>query len=166
MRRGWFSWPLAVVVILLAVAAGWWVRGHVVGSYRVTSGSMEPTLCPGDEVLVNKTVGGSDLHRGDLVVLTAPDDGKLVVKRAVGLPGDHVAIRDALLFVDGRKVSEPYVDHAKIDALYYGPKVVPSDSVLVMGDNRSVSIDSRDYGSVPFSALHGRVLTRWWSGCS
>ena len=127
---------------------------------------MRATLCPGDEVLVDKLVQPQDLHRGELVVVIAPDDGSLVVKRLVGLPGDRVAIRDALLYVDGRRVSEPYVDHSRIDALYYGPKVVPPRQLWVMGDNRAVSIDSRDYNGVPYANLRGRVLFRWWSGCS
>src|SRR5262245_3368212 len=133
-------WLLLAVALLLAAAGGWWLRGNVLGSYRVESGSMEPTLCPGDEVLVNKLVQPQDLQRGDLVVAVAPEDGSLVVKRVVGLPGDRVAIRDALLFVNGDLVPEPYVDHSRIDGLFYGPKVVPPGQIWVMGDNRSVSI--------------------------
>jgi signal peptidase I len=158
------AWPVLAVVVVLAIAGGWWIRGHVLGSYRVESGSMEPTLCAGDEVLVDKTVQPQELHRGDLVVAVAPD-GSLVVKRVVGLPGDRVAIRDALLFVDGRRVPEPYVDHRSIDALFYGPTVVPPRQLWVMGDNRAVSIDSRDYNGVPYANLRCRVLLRWWSGC-
>jgi len=154
-----------LAVVVAAIGAGWWVRGNVLGSYRVESSSMQPTLCAGDQVLVDKRVEGPDLQHDDLVVLKAPDDGTLVVKRVVGLPADRVAIRDALLFVDGERVREPYVDHKAIDALFYGPEVVPREAVLVMGDNRASSIDSRDYGSVPFSEVVGRVMVRWWSGC-
>lgn len=163
--RHWVSWPLLLAVAVAAVAAGWWVRGNVLGSYRVESGSMEPTLCDGDQVLVDKRVTAEQLERGDLVVAEAPDDGRLVIKRVVGLPGDRLAIRDALLFVDGRRVREPYVDHKSIDALFYGPTVVPSRQIWVMGDNRAESIDSRDYDGVPFASVQGRVMMRWWSGC-
>jgi signal peptidase I len=165
MARRLRPWPLLVVVVVLAIAGGWWLRGHVLGSYRVQSGSMEPTLCEGDEVLVDKTVQPQDLERGDLVVVVAPDDGSLVVKRVVGLPGDRVAIRDALLFVNRHRIAEPYVDHSRIDALFYGPKVVPSRQIWVMGDNRAVSIDSRDYNGIRYDSVRGRVLLRWWSGC-
>jgi signal peptidase I len=158
-------WPVTLAVVALAVAGGWWLRGNVLSSYRVDSGSMEPTLCAGDRVLVDKRVSAADLRRGDLVVAAAPDDGRLVVKRVVGLPGDRVAIRDALLFVNGERVAEPYVDHRSIDALFYGPKVVPARQIWVMGDNRAESIDSRDYGGVRYSSVQGRVLVRWWSGC-
>lgn len=165
MARPLGTWSLLLAVVLVAVAGGWWLRGHVLGSYRVASGSMEPTLCAGDQVLVDKRVRGGQLEHNDLVVVTPPGDGRLVVKRVVGLPGNRVAIKDALLFVDGQKVDEPYVDHGSIDALFYGPEVVPPHQVLVMGDNRAESIDSRDYGTVPFSSVRGRVLMRWWSGC-
>lgn len=165
MARRLVSWPLLLAVMVLAVAGGWWLRGNVLSSYRVESGSMEPTLCAGDRVLVDKRVAADDLRRGDLAVVSAPDDGRLVVKRVVGLPGDRLAIRDALLFVDGKRVPEPYVDHSRIDALFYGPKVVPARQVWVLGDNRAESIDSRDYNGVPYSSVHGRVLVRWWSGC-
>ncbi|MDQ4006953.1 MAG: signal peptidase I [Actinomycetota bacterium] len=162
-RRTWR--PVVVAVVVLSVVAGWWLRGNVVGSYRVESGSMAPTLCAGDRVLVDKRVTGPDLARGDLVVLTPPHGDGLVVKRVVGLPGDRVAINDALLFVNRQRVREPYVDHKSIDALFYGPVRVPVQRVLVMGDARAASIDSRDYGPVTFSSVHGRVLLRWWSSC-
>jgi len=165
MARRWGSWPLLLAVVVAAVAGGWWLRGNVLGSYQVESSSMEPTLCDGDRVLVDMRVGGGDLKRDDIVVVTPPGDRRLVVKRVVGLPGDRLAIRDALLFVNGRRVDEPYVDHKSIDALFYGPKVVPDRQVWVLGDNRAVSIDSRDYDGVPFSSVHGRVLMRWWNGC-
>ena len=163
-RRGG-SRALLIVVFVAAVVAGLWVRANVLGSYRVDSGSMSPTLCVGDRVLVDKRVTGEDLAHGDLVVLTAPDNGKLVVKRVVGLPGDRVAIRDAVLYVNANRVAEPYVNHSRIDALFYGPVKVPPARVLVMGDARARSIDSRDYGSVTFTSVHGRVLFRWWSSC-
>lgn len=165
-RRSRLSWPLLLAVLVAALALGWWVRGNLVSSYRVVSDSMLPTLCAGDQVLVDKRVGPEDLRHGDLVVVRAPDDGRLVVKRVVGLPGDRLEIRDALLFVDGRRVREPYVDHDSIDALFYGPKRVPPRQIWVMGDNRAASIDSRDYDGVAYESVEGRVLVRWWSGCA
>ncbi|MGH3355679.1 MAG: S26 family signal peptidase, partial [Nocardioidaceae bacterium] len=70
------------------------------------------------------------------------------------------------LFVNGRRATEPYVDHSLIDALFYGPKTVPRASLIVMGDDRATSIDSRDYGPVRFADVQGRVLLRLWSGCA
>jgi signal peptidase I len=71
-----------------------------------------------------------------------------------------VAIWDAILYDTGRLVDEPYVDHKSIDALFYGPVVVPADRFLVLGDARASSIDSRSYGPVPADRLLGTVALR------
>lgn len=152
---------LLVVVLVGALVVGLGVRTFILRPLTVSSTSMEPTLCPGDRVLVNlwrPDIG--DLTRGDLVALRPGRSEVPVVKRVVGLPGDHVAIRDALLYVNDQRVDEPYVDHTAIDALFYGPVVVPADSFLVLGDARAASIDSRVYGPVPSERLIGTVAMR------
>ena len=80
----------------------------------------------------------------------------------MGLPGDSVVIKDAILYVDDQPVDEPYVDHERIDAYYSTTYVVPDGTVLVMGDNRANSTDSRDYGPVDQDDISGRVLVRLW----
>ena len=149
---------LLVLVVVGALLVGLVVRTFVLRPLTVSSTSMEPTLCPGDRVLVDlwrPDIG--DLTRGDLVALRPGRSEVPVVKRVVGLPGDQVAIRDALLYVNDQRVDEPYVDHKAIDALFYGPVVVPADSFLVLGDARAVSIDSRVYGPVSADRLMGTV---------
>jgi signal peptidase I len=150
-----------VLVLVGALVAGLVVRTFILRPLTVSSTSMEPTLCPGDRVLVNlwrPDIG--DLTRGDLVALRPGRSEVPVVKRVVGLPGDHVAIRDALLYVNDQRVNEPYVDHKAIDALFYGPVVVPADNFLVLGDARAASIDSRVYGPVSSDQLIGTVAMR------
>jgi signal peptidase I len=150
-----------VLVLVGAVLVGLLVRTFVLRPLTVSSTSMEPTLCPGDRLLVdlwNPDI--DDLARGDLVALRPGRSAVPVVKRVVGLPGDEVAIRDALLYVNDRRVDEPYVDHKSIDALFYGPVVVPADRLLVLGDARAASIDSRVYGPVPSERLIGTVALR------
>ena len=150
-----------VLVLVAALLAGLLVRTFVLRPLTVSSTSMEPTLCPGDRVLVNLwNPDLGDLTRGDLVALRPGRSEVPVVKRVVGLPGDEVAIRDALLYVNDRLVDEPYVDHKSIDALFYGPEVVPADRLLVLGDARASSIDSRAYGPVPEDRLLGTVAMR------
>lgn len=145
---------LAVALVLLAVL---FLRAEVVRPVSVASTSMEPTVRPGAVVVVD-LVGWRPLRRGDLVVFSSPEDGGYAIKRVVGLGGDVVAIEDAVLVVDGRVVDEPFVDHDSIDATYFGPVTVPAGAVFVLGDNRSPSIDSRDYGAVPLEDVMGRVL--------
>jgi signal peptidase I len=151
-RRGLLA---AVAVVVLVVL----VRLLVVAPERVTSDSMEPTVGVGDTVVVDKVSWRlGDLHRRDLVTFTLPDGDEHFIKRVVGLPGDRVTIEDAVLKVNGDAVPEPYVDHSRIDALYFGPVVVPEAHVFVLGDNRFGSIDSRVYGAVPLDCVDGRVL--------
>jgi signal peptidase I len=152
---------LAAVVLLLLLAVP--VRAYVAEPFAIPSESMEPTLRPGDHVLVEKlSYRFGSPRRGDLVVFRSPDGGSLAVKRIVGLAGDRVAIEDGVLAIDGRLQREPYVDQKSIDSVYFGPVVVPRGDVFVMGDNRADSHDSRDYGAVPRRALIGRVLTTLW----
>ncbi len=138
------------------------VRGVVAEPRKVASESMEPTLHPGSVVLVDKLgprLGG--IHPEDVVVFTSPQDGQESVKRVVAVAGQHVAIRDAELYVDGIHVDEPQVDHSRIDGLWFGPVTVPDRAVFVLGDARAGSVDSRVYGAVPLGAIHGRVAMAW-----
>ena len=150
----------AAVGVALAALAVVGLRAEVAEPVRVTGGSMAPTLRQGDVVMVNKR--DQTPGRGDLVTLRSPDDGARVVKRVVAVGGDIVAIRDAVLFVNDVKVEEPYVDHESVDALYYGPVTVQRGSVLVLGDARADSIDSRSYGPVPLHEVTGTVVARLW----
>lgn len=143
---------VAAVVVLGASVL---VRWQVVAPVRVDGVSMCPTLWPGELALLHKT--GAAVRAGDVVALDRPGEPP-AVKRVVATAGGLVEVRDAVLFVDDVAVPEPYVDHRRIDGLYYGPVRVPADYLLVMGDARDASIDSRDYGPVPVSAVRGIVV--------
>lgn len=155
-RSGQALLPWLVALSLLLALRAWAVEPLV-----ISSGSMGPTLLAGDHVLIEKLRPSSTWRRGHLLAFTAPD-GTLMVKRAVGLPGDRVGLRDGGLVVNGRRVAEPYVDQADVDGVYYGPVRVPAGHVLVMGDDRGASIDSRRFGPVPFTQVEGRVLAVLW----
>jgi signal peptidase I len=135
------------------------VRAFLIGWYPVTSGSMSPTVRPGDRVLVDKlTPRFVDPGRGDLVTFHSPVNGDLLVKRVVAVAGDRVGMDDAVLVVNGHRVKEPYVDYSRIDGTYFGRVTVPPDHLFVLGDNRFGSIDSRVYGPIATDAVTGRVL--------
>lgn len=144
----------AVAALILVL-----VRVFVVSPMRVDGDSMAPTLRSGDVAVVRKF---GRPHAGQVVVLTDPQDGSPVVKRVVALGGQTVEIRDAYLYVDGVEVDEPFVDHSRIDGVYFGPVTVPAGDVFVLGDSRNGSIDSRIFGAVPSEAVSGRVLVRLW----
>ncbi len=161
-RRQQVRWGLAVLA-LVAVVVG--LRTFVVTPVRVAGDSMAPTLEGGQVVVVDK-LDTDGLSRGDLVVFRSPADGTSAVKRFIGITGDRVVIRDAVLSVNDREVEEPYVDPASIDGLYTPTTTVPEGRVFVLGDNRGHSIDSRNHGPVEIDEVQGRVVVRLWPlGC-
>ena len=157
-RRGAALVLLLVLVVALVAAA----RTSLAGPVRIASGSMSPTLDRGDVVLVDRRLDVGELHRGDLVTFTSPEDGRETLKRVVGLPGETVSVQDSRVFVGARELDEPYVDRSHWDAQYTGQVAVPDDAVWLLGDNRGASVDSRVYGPVPLADVDGRVLLRLW----
>jgi signal peptidase I len=148
-----------LVGFLLALAA---LRLWVVEPVHVTSDSMVPAVHPGAYALVLATPAARDgLVPGDLVVFEAPDGGSTNLKRVIALGGREVAIRDAVVYVDGAGLREPGIDASAIDGTYFGPLTVPQGSVFVLGDNRGTSVDSRHHGPVPLDRVRGRVLFLW-----
>ena len=152
------TWLLAAMVVpFLAMLA---VRSWLVEPFTVAADSMSPAIPSGSIVFVYNPAAAMGLIRNGMVVaFTSPVDGRTVIKRVIAGEGQRVAIRDSELFVDDVAVSEPFVDHSRIDATYFGPETVPPGRVFVLGDNRAVSIDSRDFGALPLSAIQGSVLT-------
>lgn len=158
-RRSRARLAVAVVLVLGVVVL---LRVAVMEPRQVTSQSMEPTLADGSVVLVNKLGPRLDgVHRDDIVVFASPEDGRDAVKRVVAVGGQQVAIRDAVLYVDGIPVVEPQVDASRIDGVWFGPVAVPERTVFVLGDSRSGSVDSRVYGPVPLDSILGRVAAVW-----
>jgi signal peptidase I len=144
---------VAVVGALLAV------RLLVLVPFHIPSGSMRPTLRPGDHVLVDRLQAP---RRGDLAVFREPGSGQTVLKRIVAVGGQTVAIEDGALYVDGRRRHEGYANPKAIDSVYFGPVRVPRGAVFALGDNRADSLDSRSFGAVPLSRMVGRVVARIW----
>jgi signal peptidase I len=171
-----------LVTITVAVAFVLAFQAEVAKPYRIPSSSMEPTLhCsrPGawclsshdDRVIANRLAYrfGSP-RRGQIVVFTAPPaalkcepgNGSTFVKRLVGLPGDRVVERSGFIYINGRRLSEPYVRPA-LRGTESGawPRVGPNH-YFMLGDNRIHSCDSRTWGTVPRENLIGPVLVTYW----
>ena len=199
-----FVWEWAKI-ITVSVGLFLVLRTFVVEAFKIPSGSMERTLLVGDFLLVNKVVYGAEVpltghrlpalrapRRGDVIVFEWPRDRtKNFVKRLVGLPGDTLAMRDAVLIRNGIALAEPYVSHTEPEtdpvweefrwqsdflvrtagaAMAYhpsrnnwGPLVVPGGQYFVLGDNRDNSLDSRYWGFVPDSLLRGRPEVVYFS---
>jgi signal peptidase I len=174
------------VLILLAFALALVLKTLVVQAFYIPSGSMEPTLMPGDRVLVEKVMYHPD--RGDIIVFEDPHPGRQpdrgivggllhwlsgglgfsqpvdedYIKRVIGLPGDTVELRHGKLYVNGRQTAQPYLS-GQPDMRDYGPVKVPARSLFVLGDNRLNSNDSRfGLGFVPEDKVIGRAFVLIW----
>src|SRR3954453_12484134 len=137
-------------------------------------GSMETTLEPDQYVLIDKlSPHWSAYGRGDIVVFNPPGGwtGRRdvpLIKRVIGLPGDHVELRDGTVFVNGTALAEPYryaelgVPQGTDPTGGISEWLVPADQLFVMGDHRPLSEDSRGFGPVPVSSVIGRAVLRYW----
>lgn len=161
-----FSRWLAEFVVLVGVAfaLAWVLKGFVVQPFYVPSGSMEPTIMTCDRVLVNKFVYRFTAPKlGDIVVVPGPPSvgRRDLVKRIAAVGGQTVELREGTLYRDGARVREPYVSPSK-DFSDFGPYTVPRGMVFLMGDNRPHSKDSRYIGPLPASSIVGKAFVIYW----
>jgi signal peptidase I len=162
VRRAARRHPLLITLLALALLF-LCIRWLVAEPFVIQSGSMQPTLHPGDHVIVDKLAYRRGAPaRGDLIVFRRPRTGEIMLKRLVAVGGDQVGIEDGVLHVNGRAWAEPFVNHRLVDSVYFGPVRVPRGSVFVMGDQRNDSVDSRAFGPVPTSRILGRADVRIW----
>jgi signal peptidase I len=174
-----------VVTIVGAIAIVLAIKAWVVNPYRIPSSSMEPTLhcarpadgCEAgfsDRVLANRFVYHfREPERGEIVVFETPPAaqarcgaGGTFVKRLVGLPGETIDLRtengDTYVYVDGRKLEEPYIQLERRSAGEVETFRIPQDHYFMLGDNRTKSCDSREWGTVPRDNLIGKVFATYW----
>jgi signal peptidase I len=164
-----------VVLAVVAIAVALLIQAFLVKPYRIPSESMENTLLIGDRVLVDRVSWRfSEPARQNIVVFHSPLAGPVLIKRIIGMPGDEVSLKDGAVYINGKKLDEPYVRQIKgkpvrSDPFDNGlpwslqtPYKVPAGSYFMMGDNRIDSGDSREFGPVPRSQLVGKAFARYW----
>ena len=195
------EWTKSLIVGFLLFMV---LRTFLIQTFRITSGSMENTLLVGDFLVLSKsaygaTVPGIDLRlpgytepdRGDIIVFRGHHEPIDLVKRLVGLPGDTLEMRNAVLYVNGRPADESlYAQHVDpmgdgfhpwmtwqnsflisppTDGEYrptrdnWGPLVVPPARYFALGDNRDASLDSRYWGFVDEAQIKGKALVLYFS---
>ena len=157
-----------VFVVLFALVASFLMRSYVFQTFYIPSGSMEPTLLIGDRIIVNKiSVDFGTIHIGDILVFKAPPTvhcGETVtdlVKRVIGLPGDHLTSRGNTIYVNGKPLVENW-PHIEPLGQAIGNVTVPANHYFMMGDNHPNSCDSRYWGTVPRSDIIGKAFIRIW----
>lgn len=180
--------------VVVAVILALFIRTFVVQAFKIPTGSMETNLLIGDHLLVNKLVyspsfgsleasilAKREIRRGDVVVFKFPEDPtRDFIKRVIGLPGETVAVKDKVVYIDGKPLAEPYLPSAeppqrqsdpehgfRLEAIRdnWGPQVVPPGRLFVLGDNRDNSRDSRFWPDpfLPCDYVKGRALMIYWS---
>jgi signal peptidase I len=176
--------------IAIAVILALFVRTFVVQAFKIPTGSMENNLLIGDHLIVNKFIFGPDggfdravlpmrdMRRGDIVVFKYPEDPERdFIKRVIGLPGETLEVKDKRVYINGKRLEEPFVHYLeppRAASEYhevtsfdlrerYGPVKIPADKYFVMGDNRDNSQDSRYWGFLPREYVKGRALMIYWS---
>jgi signal peptidase I len=157
-----------VVIIVAALLVALVIKTFLFQAFYIPSESMEPTLKPGDRVLVNKlSYDVHSIHRGDIVVFKRPpaEAGnpaiKDLIKRVIGLPGDTIEAIDGKVYINGQLQNESYLPAGTVTT-NLPRRVVPPGQYFVMGDNRSNSSDSRFIGPIPGSLIVGRAFIRVW----
>lgn len=182
------------------------IRAFAYEPFRIPSGSLKPTLLIGDFILVNKFTYGIRLpvihtkifavnepKRGDIVVFREPPlESRDLIKRVIGVPGDHVSYRNKTLYINGQEIPQQFENYSMDEEDNYGPwqvmqkqenllgvkhkifqiptkenddfdVVVPAGNYFMMGDNRDASADSREWGLLPEKNIIGKASYIWMS---
>jgi signal peptidase I len=180
------SLPRDLVFILGASAIVLVARASFADHYQVPSGSMQPTVAIGDQICVNKmayglrvpasqkyVLEGAGPARGDVVVLSSPSDGEVLLKRVIAVPGDVVEVTAGRVAIDGARAPLREENGGAVEDLGakehavsmdagggpdFGPTLVPENAYLVLGDNRGNSRDGRYFGWVTRGAMLGKAV--------
>ncbi len=155
-------WRDLLESVVLAVVLAAVLRFFIIQPFYIPSASMEPTLLINDRIIVNMLIYRfSPPKRGDIVVFRYPvDPSRDFIKRVVALEGETVEVKQGYLFVNGRRLDEPYLP--KQVMIDFGPKKVPPGNLFVMGDNRNNSDDSRVWGPLPKQNIIGKAFVIFW----
>jgi signal peptidase I len=169
--------PVAVTPVRMRTGIGVWLRDLIISlaisafiiiflyqPVKVEGTSMMPSLEDQERIFVNKFVYRLEpIERGDIVVFRYPrDPSKSYIKRVIGMAGDKIRIDGGQVYVNGQALDESYVPLEYTDTRSYPESVVPAESYFVLGDHRSMSNDSRDFGSVNQSFIYGKAVFGYW----
>ena len=142
--------PYIVILVVILL-----IKNYVVSPIIVNGDSMDPTLKDGDVMILNKMYSTEDIERFDIVVIKY--DGRYIIKRIIGMPGDEVKIEDNTLYINGKIYVQDFLDKDSTTE-NFSLKEVPENHYFVLGDNREVSLDSRSFGPVNAEDIEGKAI--------
>jgi signal peptidase I len=150
--------------LAIAVVASVFMILFLYQPVRVEGTSMLPRLEDHDRLFINKFVYHFEaIQRGDVVVFRYPrDPEKSYIKRVIAVPGDRLRIDRGDVILNGRRLEEAYVPDEYRDSRSYPEIVVPPDYYYMMGDHRSISSDSREFGPVERDLIYGKAAFVYW----
>jgi signal peptidase I len=157
----WNTWSRD---LLVSVVISMFIILFLYQPVRVEGTSMLPMLEDQDRLFINKfAYRFTEIHRGDVVVFLYPgDQTKSYIKRVIALPGDHLRIDHGQVWVNGKRLDESYVPMKYEDDRSQPEMTIPKGDYFVMGDHRSISSDSRDFGPVPRGLIYGKAAFVYW----
>ncbi len=162
--RGFPTLAVWVRDLIISLAISAFIIIFLYQPVKVEGTSMLPGLDDQERIFINKFVYRLEpIERGDIVVFRYPRDlSKSYIKRVIGMAGDHVRIDDGAVYVNGRRIMEPYVPILYADLRSYPEIVVPQHSYFLLGDHRTMSDDSRDFGPVSEEFIYGKAVFGYW----
>lgn len=189
-EKAWQTFLKLTLLLALVIASFVVLQQLIAKPYRIPSDSMYPTLQVGDRIVVNKTTK-DNIKRGDIFVFDAPlgalsdtcaqaaaGPGKIIpcprsigpeskiayVKRVVGMPGERMNFNNGQVYINGKRLKEPYAQPCLDQAFcsYPGSIVIPKNQYYMLGDNRDYSNDSRVWGPVPKENMIGPAVAGYW----
>ncbi len=174
IKKEIYEWIKALLLSLIIFV----ILNTFIATTTVYSTSMLPTLIEGDRLILNKT---NNVQRGDIVsfesdmkltkrdlaslntlqkLMIGKNTKKNLIKRVIGMPGDTLEIINGIVYINGKKIDEPYINSISGETMDIG--TIPRHKYFMMGDNRAVSLDSRQIGFIDEEKIIGRAIFRFY----
>ena len=152
-----------ILPLILAFIISILIKEFLLFVAYIPTSSMYPTLIPGDRLLITRIYDKKSIHRGDILVFHSHERDENMVKRVIGLPYDEIEILDNSVYINGELYPEKYLEESQKDSIeqekYSGTFMVPEGKYFFLGDNRSNSLDSRDWKDkyIAFKDIKGKA---------
>ena len=150
-----------IIPIIAAIGIAFLINKFLVYNVYIPSESMVPTLNIGDKLMVTRVYDTNKIKRGDIIVFFSEELNEVLIKRTIGLPGDHIKIHQGIVNVNGEDIKEDYV---KNDEIYDGDFEVPNNKFFFLGDNRNRSYDARKWRNpyIDASSIQGKARIKFY----